>query len=195
MSDSVSLPVSSVTPFSLISLLSAVSCLGSGVGVLTLGAMFRLWGSFFIQARQTGYNEVLSWNCARSTLLSKSFMTKVWWKAVFNGIGFLRRRRTPRGDFVGEGKGLSKLWSRFNGDDGKSSPANLSTIRSAVLKAPDNRFLAVPISAGKMSNCHLICDFFKQLSYVCCPALVNSPLQMCPFWFTKLLKFEKMKLF
>ncbi len=82
-------------------------------------------------------------------------MTKVWWKAVFNGIGFLRRRRTPRGDFVGEGKGLSKLWSRFNGDEGKSSPANLSTIRSAVLKAPDNLFLAVPISAGKCQNCNL----------------------------------------
>ena len=103
-----------------------------------------------------GYKDVSSANCAKSRLRSNNFITTVWWKAVFNAIGFFRRLRTPRGDLVGLGKGLSRLWSLLWGDKGKSSPAYLSTNRSAVLNAPDSLERAELTSAGKKSNYYLL---------------------------------------
>ena len=107
--------------------------------------------TIYIHQNLPGYKEVPSGNWAKSTLRSNNFITNVWWKAVFKGIGFFRRLRTPRGDLVGLGNGLSRLWSRLNGDIGKSSPAYLSTILSAVLNAPDSLERAELTSAEKIN--------------------------------------------
>ena len=68
------------------------------------------------------------------------------------GTIFFRLRRTPRGLLVGLGNGLSKLWNLLIGESGKSSPAYLSTIRSAVDKAPDNLLLAELTSAENLNQ-------------------------------------------
>ena len=105
-----------------------------------------------------GYKDVSSANCAKSRLRSNNFITTVWWKAVFNAIGFFRRLRTPRGDLVGLGKGLSRLCNLLCGDKGKSSPAYLSTNLSAVLNAPDSLERAELTSAKKkiILKCQII---------------------------------------
>ena len=80
---------------------------------------------------------------------------------MFNAIGFFRRLRTPRGDLVGLGKGLSRLCNLLCGDKGKSSPAYLSTNRSAVLNAPDSLERAELTSAEKEKKIILKCQIIE----------------------------------
>ena len=132
-----------------------------------------------------GYKDVSSANCAKSRLRSNNFITTVWWKAVFNAIGFFRRLRTPRGDLVGLGKGLSRLCNLLCGDKGKSSPAYLSTNLSAVLNAPDSLERAELTSAKKnytkMSNYRKLCHK-KNWNLKSITKRTFLPIMQCSTW-------------